>query len=138
MYRNENQRDFARTLRNEPTNAEKQLWRFLRAGQLGGHKFRRQAAIGPYVVDFVCFSLKLIVELDGPQHLERIALEHDTHRTAWLASRGFRVIRFRNQELDEDIRAVTGTIERALKELEAEKRNPPSPALPAEGRGPEG
>jgi 5-methyltetrahydrofolate--homocysteine methyltransferase len=103
MYRDQDQRDFARALRNEPTSAEKRLWHFLRAGQLRGHKFRRQAAIGPYAVDFVCFWHNLIVELDGPQHLEPDAAEHDQRRTNWLASRGFRIIRFRNQELDEDI-----------------------------------
>ena len=86
------------------------------------------------MVDFVCFSLKLTVELDGPQHLERNALQHDTRRIAWLASRGFRVIRFRNQQLDEDIRAVAGAIDSALEDLAAAKRNPPSPTLLAEGR----
>ena len=95
MYRDPEQRDFARQLRNNSTPAEKCLWHFLKAGKLGV-KFRRQAAIGAYIVDFVCFSHKLIVELDGPQHVEEKGKEHDTLRTAWLASRGFQVIRFRN------------------------------------------
>jgi very-short-patch-repair endonuclease len=85
MYRDRDQRDFARDLRNQMTEAEKRLWRLLRAQQIGGWKFRRQAAIGPYVVDFVCFSHKLIVELDGPQHAEDDAAKHDARRTAWLA-----------------------------------------------------
>jgi very-short-patch-repair endonuclease len=55
MYRTRDQRDFARTLRNNATNAEKYLWKSLRAGQLRGHKFRRQAAIGPYIVDLFLF-----------------------------------------------------------------------------------
>ena len=76
MYRDQEQRDFARQLRNSPTAPEKQLWYFLRAERLGV-KFRRQAAIGAYIVDFVCFSHRLIVELDGPQHLEAAALEYD-------------------------------------------------------------
>jgi very-short-patch-repair endonuclease len=84
------------------------------------------------VVDFDCFSFKLIVELDGPQHLDRHAVLHDTRRTAWLADRGFHVIRFRNQALDEDIGAVVNKIAIAIDELEA--ANPPSPTLPAEGR----
>ena len=79
-----------------------------------GVKFRRQAAIGAYIVDFVCFSHRLIVELDGPQHVEEKGQVHDAGRTAWLASRGFRVIRFRNQELDENIWAVVEEIKRAL------------------------
>jgi very-short-patch-repair endonuclease len=137
MYRDKKQRDFARALRNALTSAEKHLWHFLRAQQLGGHKFRRQAAIGPYVVDFVCFPLKLIVELDGPQHLETNALEYDARRTACLASRGFRVIRFRNQELDENSRTLIAEIELAISDLQASSQNPPSPTLPTEGREPE-
>ncbi len=130
MYRDQEQRDFARQLRNEATPAENRLWHFLRAEKLGV-KFRRQAAIGAYIVDFVCFSHRLIVELDGPQHVEDKGKEHDTRRTAWLASRGFRVIRFPNQALDEDIWLVVEEIKRALRECGVQ---PPSPALPAEGR----
>ncbi len=137
MYRDREQRDFARTLRNDPTGAEKRLWHFLRAQKLRGQKFRRQAAIGSYVVDFVCFSTKLIVELDGPQHLEPDAVEHDQRRTNWLAARGFRLIRFRNQQLDENIHAVVDEIGHVLAELKMHAESPPSPALPAEGRGPE-
>src|SRR6185295_16118021 len=118
MYRDKAQRDFARTLRNNSTPAEKRLWHFLRAQKLGGHKFRRQAAIGSYIVDFVCFAAKLIVELDGPQHLEPAAVEYDKGRTNWLSSRGFHILRFRNQELDENIHAVVDTIAGALAELQ--------------------
>ncbi len=113
MYRDYEQRDFARRLRNEPSPAEKRLWDFLRAGKCGV-KFRRQAAIGPFIVDFVCFSQRLVVELDGPQHREPTAIEYDRRRTAWLNSRGFRVVRFPNQALDEDIRQVVEEIRQAL------------------------
>jgi very-short-patch-repair endonuclease len=136
MYRDTNQREFARALRNQATDAEKRLWHFLRAQHLRGRKFRRQAAIGAYIVDFVCFTDKLIVELDGPQHLEPEAVEHDKRRTAWLAARGFHIIRFRNQELDENIQLVLDTIGQAIDELEA-AHNHPSPALPVEGREPD-
>jgi very-short-patch-repair endonuclease len=135
MYHGTNQRDFARALRNQATDAEKRLWNFLRAQNLRRRKFRRQAAIGAYVVDFVCFTDKLIVELDGPQHLDPEAVEHDKRRTAWLAARGFRILRFRNQELDESIRAVVESIGRAIDELEV-VRTHPSPALPVKGREP--
>ncbi|MEX2171680.1 MAG: DUF559 domain-containing protein [Pirellulales bacterium] len=138
MYRDADQRDFARDLRNRMTEAEKRLWRLLRAQQLEGHKFRRQAAIGPYFVDFVCFSHQLLVELDGPQHANSQATKHDAQRTAWLASRGFRVIRFWNHQLDEDIHGVMEAIRRALGEATSSLLQPPSPALPAEGREPEG
>jgi very-short-patch-repair endonuclease len=132
MYRDNDQREFGRALRNQSTDAEKRLWLFLRAQKLRGRKFRRQAAIGAYVVDFVCFADKLIVELDGPQHLEPEAIAYDERRTNWLASRGFRVVRFRNQELDENIRAVVDAIGWAIDELEARAQNPPAPALRAE------
>jgi 5-methyltetrahydrofolate--homocysteine methyltransferase len=102
-------------MRNEPTTTEKRLWHFLCADKLGV-KFRRQAAIGPYIVDFVCFSHGLIVELDGPQHIEQSGKDHDARRTEWLTSRGFRVFRFRNQELDENIRQVVETIQKTLNE----------------------
>jgi very-short-patch-repair endonuclease len=128
MYCDQNQREFARGLRNDSTPAEKRLWHFLQRGKLGV-KFRRQAAIGEYIVDFVCFSRQLIVELDGPQHLGDKSKDHDARRTAWLASRGFRVIRFRNQALDDDIWSVVEEIRRAVLE-----QRPPSPTLPAEGR----
>jgi very-short-patch-repair endonuclease len=127
MYRNQEQRDFARQLRNGATPAEKRLWHFLRAGKLGV-KFRRQAAIGAYIVDFVCFSHRLIVELDGPQHVDEQGQVHDARRTVWLAARGFRIIRSRNQVLDENIWRVVDQIKRALEQ-------PPSPALPAKGEG---
>ena len=136
MYRDEEQRNFARQLRNYATPAETRLWHFLKAVKLGV-KFRRQAAIGAYIVDFVCFSHRLIVELDGPQHIEEEGQVHDARRTAWLASRGFRVIRFRNQALDEDIwRVVERLSERSKTSELGDKTQTPSPTLPARGREP--
>jgi very-short-patch-repair endonuclease len=133
MYRDQEQREFARWLRNEATPAETRLWHFLRAGRLGV-KFRRQAAIGACIVDFICFSHCLIVELDGPQHVEAKGKEHDARRTAWLASRGFRVIRFRNQALEEDIWLVVEEIRRALRDCElGTKQPPPQPSPPRGG-----
>jgi 5-methyltetrahydrofolate--homocysteine methyltransferase len=130
MYRDTNQRESARALRNVPTDAEKRLWHFLCAQKLRGRKFRRQAAVGRYVVDFACFTDKLIVELDGPQYLDPEAVEHDKRRTTWLAARGFHIIRFRNQELDENIGAVVDAIGRAIDELETRVHGvtPPQPS----------
>ncbi len=85
MYRNQDQRDFARRLRNQ-RNPSGLVGALDRAAELGG-KFRRQAAIGAYLVDLVCFSHKLVIELDGPQHLEPACAEHDARRTAWLRRR---------------------------------------------------
>jgi very-short-patch-repair endonuclease len=138
MYRDSEQRDFARGLRNQPTGAEKELWRFLRAGQTGGHKFRRQVALGAYIVDFICLAKRLVVEIDGPQHLEDAAAEYDARRTAWLLERGYRVIRFRNHEVDEDMRLVVDKIRETLALAVPTSLHPPSPALPSEGREPEG
>ena len=85
----------ARSMRREPTEAERRMWRLLRDRRLGAFKFRRQEPIGRYIVDFVCFEQKLIIELDGGQHAES---SYDQERDAWLASRGFTVLRFWNNE----------------------------------------
>jgi len=113
MYRNQEQREFAQRLRNELTAAERLHWHFLRSDKLG-EKFRRQAAIGKYIVDFVCFTRQLVVELDGPQHLDEAAREYDVRQTAWLESQGFRMLRFRNQTLDDNYEGVVEAIRRAL------------------------
>ena len=105
--------DIARKLRRDSTDAELKLWHFLRNRNLAGHKFRRQHPLAPYVVDFVCIESKLIVEIDGGHHLEQIS--RDEKRTAFLESKGYRVIRFWNDDvllkqdivLDEILRALT-------------------------------
>lgn len=114
MYRDAEQREFARKLRREMTDAERKLWRSLRCEQLRGWKFRRQAAIGPYVVDFVWFDAKLVVELDGGQHNTEEGKQHDLRRTAWLESQGFRVVRFWNHDALNDACAVVEAIGHAL------------------------
>lgn len=87
---------FAKSLRRNMTDAEAKLWYFLRAGRLNGHKFKRQAPIGTYVVDFVAPSLKLIVELDGSQHADQ--QEYDAARTKYLNECGYRVLRFNDND----------------------------------------
>ena len=87
----------ARQLRRNLTDAERALWQVLRNRQVSGYRFRRQAPIGPYVVDFVCFEIRLVIEVDGGQHIERA--DYDEGRTAWLEGAGFRVIRFWNNEV---------------------------------------
>jgi very-short-patch-repair endonuclease len=137
MYRDVEQREFARQLRNRMTAVERTLWRLLRADQLRGFRFRRQAAIGSYVVDFVCFSRKLIVELDGPQHAQESAQSHDAVRGKWLASQGFRTLRFWNHELDQNPQLVAEAILMALEERSSIETHPLSPALSTRERGPE-
>jgi very-short-patch-repair endonuclease len=104
----------AKTLRREQTPAEQSLWQHLRAKRFSGYKFRRQQPIGRYVVDFVCFARKLVVELDGSQHAERVA--YDQARDAWLRSQGFRVLRFWNNEWTGQKEAVLEGIWRGLEE----------------------
>ena len=97
MARSTTDRDAARQLRHEQTDAERVLWNVLRNRQVLNLKFRRQHPIGNYIADFCCIEKGLIVELDGSQHLERAKL--DEERTKWLNSHGFEVLRFWNDEV---------------------------------------
>ncbi|MDH4554371.1 endonuclease domain-containing protein [Pseudomonas sp. BN417] len=105
---------FAKQLRTEQTDAEQHLWQYLRAKRLQGLKFRRQKPLGPYIVDFICQGRMLVVELDGGQHLES---EADRVRDAWLARRGFKVLRFWNHEVLQQTEAVLETIRLAAEEV---------------------
>jgi very-short-patch-repair endonuclease len=95
-----------RQLRENMTNAERKLWRALRARSIGA-KFRRQAALGPYIVDFVCFDPKTIVEVDGGQHANSI---RDGDRDRYFESRGYRVLRFWNNDVLGNLSGVLETI----------------------------
>ena len=89
-------RDSAKQLRRNMTDAEQRLWYYLRAHRLQGFKFKRQQPIGPYIVDFVCLDVRLVVEVDGGQHAE---VKIDQVRDAWLHSQGFRIMRFWNNDV---------------------------------------
>jgi len=89
----------ARRMRHEPTDAERKFWFAVRGRQFGGYKFKRQYPVGPYIADFVCLEQKLIVELDGGQHGLAEHEEYDVARTTYLKMRGFRVLRYWNDEL---------------------------------------
>ncbi|MDH3768502.1 MAG: endonuclease domain-containing protein [Gammaproteobacteria bacterium] len=102
--------DIARQLRRNRTLAEHILWRELRYRQCAGCKFRFQHAIPPYVVDLVCLERQLIVEVDGGQHNEGV----DAARTEYLESKGFRVLRFWNNDILENLEGVFQIIEKAL------------------------
>ena len=105
----------ARQLRNNTTPQEKKLWFYLRNNQINNYRFRRQYPIGKYIVDFVCRSKNLIIEIDGGQHNDKINIEYDKERTQYLQSRGFNVIRFWNNEIDENIEEVYNKIVQYLK-----------------------
>lgn len=100
----------ARRLRREMTDAERRLWYALRDRRFAGWKFRRQETIGPFIVDFVCMAARLIVEVDGGQHSE----EADADRTAVLEARGFRMIRFWNNEVLGNLNGVMIRLAEAL------------------------
>jgi len=116
-----NLRNNARHLRKNLTDAEQQLWRHLRLRQIDAHKFRRQHPIGNYIADFVCIERKLIVEVDGGQHADQLG--YDAARTAWLEAAGYRVLRFWNNEVLENIE---GVVERVREALVMDAAEPPS------------
>jgi len=98
----------ARELRTDSTDSERRLWQKLKRRQIAGVKFRRQQPIGPYIVDFVCLERRLVIEVDGGQHSER--LDEDTKRSQWLEAQGFRVLRFWNN----DVLANTDVVAQAV------------------------
>ena len=103
----------AKVLRKNMTDAERILWQHLRAGRLSGFKFKRQQPFGRYIVDFVCFDAKLIIELDGGQH--QAAVVQDATRDAWLIAQGYGVLRFWNHDF---LQNQMGCLERVLAELD--------------------
>lgn len=114
----------AQTLRQNQTEAEKLLWQQLRNRNLSNYKFRRQYPIEPYIVDFLCFSHKLIVELDGGHHNEEQQIIYDTERSDYLESKGFVILRFWNNQ-------VLGETEVVLNQILLALESSPSPS----GRG---
>ncbi|MGC1348280.1 MAG: endonuclease domain-containing protein [Xanthobacteraceae bacterium] len=118
----------ARRLRRDATRAEQKLWQYLRSRSLAGFKFVRQKPIGPYIVDFVCREQRLVIEVDGGQHAENSG---DAERDRWLVERRYRILRFWNNEVLENIEGVWDTIFAA-----ASAATPPHPdPLPARGEG---
>ena len=103
-----------RELRKFATDAEKRFWSVLRGRRLDGWKFRRQTWIGTYIVDFVCIEAGVVVEADGGQHAD--AVDYDTRRSAWLASEGFRVLRFWNNDVLTNTDGVLRSVLAALRE----------------------
>ena len=120
----------ARGLRNDATNAEQMLWRQLKGSRLQDLKFSRQMPIAGYFADFVCRSHKLIVELDGSQHVE--GQPHDDARTVQLEAAGYRVIRFWNNDLTSN---MPGVLETILSAAIGTERVPTPHPPPASGRG---
>lgn len=105
MHRNvpDRHRRFAKAMRTDATKAENMLWQALRNKQLAGFKFKRQVPLDGYILDFVCFDARLIVEVDGWQHAES---KSDETRDAFFRFQGFRTPRFWNEEVEKNINGV--------------------------------
>ena len=114
------------------TDAERRLWFMLRAHRLNGLSFRRQVPIGRYIVDFVCQERRLIIEVDGGQHAENA---RDAERDRWIASKGYRVLRFWNHDV---LRNRTGVLEMIMIVAAAAEYTPLPNPPPQGGRGPAG
>jgi very-short-patch-repair endonuclease len=107
-------------MRRESTDAEKRLWLILRNRTLDNWKFRRQVPIGDFIVDFCCIKARLIVELDGEQHLDQLK-QYDDGRTKRLESMGFRVLRFWNSDVVNGAEGAVAEIARVLDEIESNR-----------------
>jgi very-short-patch-repair endonuclease len=103
--------DHARILRERATEAERCVWNRLRNRQIQGLKFRRQHPVGGYILDFACEEIKLAIELDGSQHNEKEMLDADAKRTEFLSRLGWRVLRFWNNDVMQNIDGVFAAIE---------------------------
>ena len=105
-------------MRQNPTKAEGLLWHELRARKLGGFKFRRQHPIGTFIVDFYCPARKLVIEIDGPVHLQQIA--YDSERETYLQRLGYYIIRFDNEEVISHIEQVLNVVSQVLSQTNDE------------------
>ena len=117
---NKNLKEKARSLRNNSTLAEVILWNtVLKRKQLKGHQFLRQRPIKNYIVDFFCKELKLIIEVDGEIH--RFQKNKDNKRTEDLIGLGYRIVRFKNREIQDNLYNVHKTLELLIEDLEDSK-----------------
>jgi len=120
----------ARYLRNNMTGTERRVWTRLRSRQVGGYKFRRQVPVGPYFIDFLCVSERLVVEVDGVGH----EAESDDRKTSWLEAKGYRVLRIPAVDVDESMDDVIHGIYLELTEPSLPGRTP-RPGEPASRAG---
>ncbi|MFA6130648.1 MAG: endonuclease domain-containing protein [Patescibacteria group bacterium] len=114
LFNLRDQKKFRSKLRNDSTDAEQKLWSFLRHSQIDKLKFRRQQGIGPYIVDFYCPKIKLVVEIDGDSHFDDQGIAYDKQRTVFLQQFGIRVVRFTNVDIQETIEGVIEEIRKKI------------------------
>jgi very-short-patch-repair endonuclease len=122
----------ARRLRRDTTDAERKLWNCLRDLPMGGSHFRRQASVGPYFADFACHAKRLIIELDGGQHAEKVQSQRDAKRDAYLRTNGYCVLRFWNNDV---MHNMEGVLEVIAKAITASVPPTPDPSPPQAGGG---
>jgi very-short-patch-repair endonuclease len=108
----------AKNLRKQSTDTELVLWKYLRAKRLEGLKFKRQQPIGKYIVDFVCFEKKILIELDGGQHAQPKQIAKDRERDRWFEGQGYEVIRFWDNDVLNNTRGVLEIIREVLSLLQ--------------------
>ena len=120
IFNLEENKERRRELRKSQTDAERQLWKRLRGKQMWGYKFFRQYGIGPYIADFYCLLLKIVIEVDGGQHYSEQGMKDDVRREEFLKGVGIKVVRFNNLDV---LKNMAGVFERIQKEL------PPTPSL---------
>ena len=110
------QKAFRKELRNSMTSAEVVLWQMLKGKQIEGFKFRRQFGIGPFVVDFYCPTLRLVIELDGAYHFSEEMESYDEQRSLYLARNDIKVLRFENRIVFEEPWRILDAIRDVIKE----------------------
>src|SRR5580698_3360104 len=126
----------ARQLRARMTDAERKLWFALRDRRFAAFKFRRQVPVGPYIADFLCFESRLVVEVDGGQHAESV---RDVERDHWFARNEFRVVRFWNNDVLQNLEGVLTSLAAELnKTPHPSSRLRSTPPSPARGEGKKG
>ena len=116
------QRQRARSLRKNLTDAEQKLWHQIRGKQLSGVQFYRQRPLGPFIADFWAPSIKLVVEVDGSQHHEPEGQEQDASRDAWFKRQGISVVRYNNHQVLTETEAV---VEDLLQKINSLRSHPP-------------
>jgi very-short-patch-repair endonuclease len=129
----ERQRGRAKQLRQTMTRAETLLWRHLKANRMDGIGFRRQVPVRNYIVDFACFSSKLVIELDGESHDFEARQKADENRDAFFVSEGFQVLRFTNEQVMHNLEGVVEVIRQTAASRAV--GSPPSLSLPHRGGG---
>ncbi len=116
-YNKKSERTKRKELRNNATEAEKELWRYLKGKQIAGIKFRRQYSVDSYILDFYAPGIKLGIEIDGPTHFTSEGIEYDEERSKYIEGFGIRILRYTNGDVYNCIDGVLQEIENTIREM---------------------